>query len=776
MSLCRSRALGCAVVVVGWAMAPACARGAEHAGAVALYLEAVGGQVAADDDAGAVQRKLVLLRAAARVDPHVQEVYEHLAATSLEIGRTDVAEWAMRSFLGNAGRHALMRLQLIGLELNGLETVEAKRDRLEQTLADDPGLVAEVRSDAYRQLAGLAWQGYDAGRARRFLEQALEATEHNLKAQQMLTELVLADEKSHVEQRLDSRVRGLLAAVSANPLNEQAYTELAVLAGRAGLAVEFEFWLEARRRLLLHLKEPDGFGPQERLTLAESALAAGLAMVARDLAIPLIESATTGPTTRPEGPGTSVSPAVQAQARVVLAVASHGLGDETGLAEQEAWFKGVYADLLSNKQVSPAVAAVAGVYAAVHGQTFDNPTLAALRLGNYACKAGGSRDNLAVLASALAHGRAAESKRAYELLDGLTDGRVPLAVLARVWAQLAENKPGPATTTLRRVLREVGPGPIRDRLVAIWQDISKKSAPRPDFSGVSRRLEGWDRGVLLVPYRPGDSCGVRVRAVGDLGAGDFVRLHVTLTNVGRVPVVLGPASLVDPQATVEVRVTGSQPERFTIPVSLNGRQILGPGERVVGWAFLDQARSQAGVAWRDYLAGVERIDGIAVRAVIGSTISGPAGGTMALVSSDAAAVKVGGGKHQTLAGLRDDLARPGGVTWGWANRAVRLMTHAGMARQADALTDAMVRAIGERTSDEATVVAYVLRYAKRSGLVLNALAGKLNDRSWLCRLVALDSVGRLEGPAAEALYQHYAQRDRDAMVRQLATAYILTKK
>jgi len=735
--------------------------------AVALYLQAVAPSGGSEADPGVIQRKIVLLQAAARVDPHLTAAYRQLVSSALQIGRTDLAKWSAGKLLAETPQDALVQLQLTELQLNDLQTVEAKHDFIQQAMARDRNLLPEVASDLYRQLGEFAWQGYDRPRAEKYLRNAISTAEQNLKAHQMLIELADTDDDSNLALTYARRAHALLAAVTANPLNTDTYVQIAVLAGRAGLPVELEFWLAARRQLIRHLNRKDTMPVGLKLDLAESALAAGLGHLTVVLLTPLIGATTTAPATLPTQPTATLAPAVEANIHALLAVAAQRLNDKDGLQKHESWFQAQYEAMLDSAKIDRDAAAVAAVYAAVYARDFDNPTLAAMKFANHAYRAGRRPTQLATRAAALAYARAAEFRRAYQLIDQLDHPNDPLAVLADVWARLAENKSADAARTLRKHLANIPPGPLRETLVEIWTDLSTQKPPEPDLTAVRERFEQFDHDLLVMPYRPDEYVKLQLATRGDLVAGDFVRIDLTLVNVGNFRLAMGPASFIDPVADVHIAVTGSRPATFTIGVPLAKRQLLDPGQKVTARAFLDQARSPDEPAWPQYLARyADTIDRITVQAALHP---------VDLLRSTVVQIAAPAADRQMLNTLLAELRAPEPVNWQWANRAERLMMHPERKDHAASLTRAMVKPGTPGDPESSAVIAFLLRYAKPGPAVFNALAGKLEDTTWLCRLFAIDSLGKLQGPAAEKLYQHYAQNDDDELVRQLATAYLLRK-
>jgi hypothetical protein len=119
------------------------------------------------------------------------------------------------------------------------------------------------------------------------------------------------------------------------------------------------------------------------------------------------------------------------------------------------------------------------------------------------------------------------------------------------------------------------------------------------------------------------------------------------------------------------------------------------------------------------------------------------------------------------------LGAPDAVSWTWADQASWVLQNPQQSDVADLLTARMVNALNPLGGDRAVPLECALRYAPPNAAVLNALAGKLTNPNWLCRLVAIDSIAALQGERARSIYEDFAKKDSDPLVRQLAVANLL---
>ena len=68
---------------------------------------------------------------------------------------------------------------------------------------------------------------------------------------------------------------------------------------------------------------------------------------------------------------------------------------------------------------------------------------------------------------------------------------------------------------------------------------------------------------------------------------------------------------------------------------------------------------------------------------------------------------------------------------------------------------------------------YACRLLEPGQPLFNGLAPGLGDRHWLVRLTTADVLAQLQGTAALPILEHLARNDSQALVRQLATSYLL---
>jgi hypothetical protein len=753
---------------------------AEDGAARALYLEAVRPAISLGTSAE-MQRQVVLLKAATQIDPTFLPAYVRLASVAMQVNRPDLVQSACRSYLSKKGDSALMQLQLVDIELESLQTVEARRAYLLQFLNEKSAkdLLPEVASDIYRRLAELAWQTYDEKQARRYLQMALSQADQNLKAQQLLTHLVMSDSASTPAEKYQRQVEAVLATLAANPLDSQPYQQIAVLAGTCGLADEFNRWDKAWHKLLLlgNIRTQHTPDVQEHLALAEAALDAGLYARAKEILSEAISLTTTAPSTRADTqPAASTVPTeipatVEARIRATLAIAAGKLNEPELLQKQSAWFERIYNDMLTEHPPEADVAAIAGIYFSVYGRNLDNAAIKAVKLANFAHRDLKTPSDLTRLALALTLAKTGDAVQSRKLIDELSNPNEPLASLAVVWAQITSSQPDQARRTLETVLAKTTPSPVRDELVEIWHTLTEQPAPAPNLDEVKLTLEEFNQEYLRLPLDPGAFYDVKVRTLGDLDQGETVRIELTLSNLGPLVLSIGPGCFIEPVALARVSAD-DQSDGAIVQVPLDARQLLRPGEKMTAWAFLEQAQPAQLTTTRPQVAD-DRLRSWPAILLAASGKSLKVHTSVGGLDSNVAELAVPPIDRSFAEKIMSKLGAPDAVSWTWADQASWVLQNPQQSDVADLLTARMVNALNPLGGDRAVPLECALRYAPPNAAVLNALAGKLTNPNWLCRLVAIDSIAALQGERARSIYEDFAKKDSDPLVRQLAVANLL---
>jgi len=755
--------------------------GAKNDTGIALYLEALRAGQESPADPGTIQRQIVLLRAAIRVAPTLTPACQQLAMTAAQVGRNDFAEAACRKFLAHQKRHALMQLQMIESQLQPYQNTDGEKEYLKRLLDKTKDLLPEITSDVYRRLGQLAWQGYQNEQAKKYLQLAIKHTRQNLKAQELLTEIVWSDPNTTLPAKYQRQAEMLLARVAASPFDPRPYHRLAGIAGKCGLTNQFKLWRERWQQV--RKRAPTTFGPttEDQLALAQAAYAVRLyddsTKILRALLKPKPPASSSAPATqtRPQPPQ-GLAETAEARIRITLASLAGKQNDQTLLTQQRAWIDKSYRKLLADKEPAMAFAAVLSIYYSTYAGDLPDAPTRALKLAEIANRKPETASDSVKLACALAYAKADDPDRAYRFLKQLSDPREPLAALAKAWVRIAEKKQPLAKDALRAALKNIGPGPSRDKLLETWRSITKDDPPKPEFGNVQTALAEFNEQYLLQPSDPGKFFTVKLRAQNDLTAGQFVRLQLELINAGPVDLSIGPGGLIEPLAAVRIQIHDPKRTLFLLHLPLDARQILKPGQKLTTQGFLDQAVGANNSYLTDYLARTAgKVKKIKLQATISGTVpTGQPRGNQ-LLQSNAFEITCPGLDRQSADALIAKLENPQEITWQWANRIRPILQGDQFKKQAQVLVKHIAKTIESAETDQAVVLAFVLRQAGPSPEVLNALAKTLRSPNWLCRLVSLDSIGQLQGPKAKKLYEYYATNDRDQRVRQLAAAYLLRR-
>jgi HEAT repeat protein len=123
------------------------------------------------------------------------------------------------------------------------------------------------------------------------------------------------------------------------------------------------------------------------------------------------------------------------------------------------------------------------------------------------------------------------------------------------------------------------------------------------------------------------------------------------------------------------------------------------------------------------------------------------------------------------------LSRPiGNDPWDAAQLAKWILMKADLADRKPALIDDMLRQVSAECSDSTQAAfLWALRSAGDDPKIINAVAGRLQSKSWLVRLMAIDTLGKLQDKSAKKIFEFYAANDCDDLVRKLCAGYLLRK-
>jgi hypothetical protein len=242
--------------------------------------------------------------------------------------------------------------------------------------------------------------------------------------------------------------------------------------------------------------------------------------------------------------------------------------------------------------------------------------------------------------------------------------------------------------------------------------------------------------------------------------------------------LIGPTGSILPNCAVEIKTLPEGKEKLYLDIPIDAREILPPGKSVTFTALLDQAVSlDRKTDWNGFISSLLGTDhrisvqgSVFTQVILTETLDEPLAKspefTLDLPQKNTAVALLI--KNKTSSRVTDP--------WSLARLSRWFLDAPALKSQYASIISGVIDLMRLRTvSDRETrpALAWALRSAKGDPNILNALARLLNSPDWFTRLIALDTLGQLQGRQAEPLLQSFAVNDPDELVRQLATGYLL---
>jgi hypothetical protein len=555
---------------------------------VALRLENLATQTlldaaAAGEAAVFAEQAEALLTLAARLSPEDSRLARELVEVRLETAGADAALEALDYYRGLEPEDRLAQLRYVDLSADLLETAELKLAYLTQVVEAER-VPAEVRSHAAVLAAFLLRERLETESAAAMIARAVELDPLNPQALTLDYERLLAEGAGRPE-----RVGALGRLLASNVAQPAALSQLARELGAVGLVEEaIRFYTAASQ-----IDRMSGQAPPPRQGLDQAALLLVNARPRRALELLAL----------PEDPEVIL----QADAGVLGdLVLLQGLSRQTlragddEIAQAATPLDTVLRDLGNGDGLPASVAA-----AAVASDVFPDRVRALLTLADRAWF------DLAVL------GRATDPAlldAVERVADSVGEGG-PLVARLRGWQAVRQ---GDEATAREKLGAIAGTDPLAELgLLVLARD-----AGRDTFADATRLLRENPSGVVgATIYAAYAREGIRVgnparadeveaaldetfprRLLGLLepaGARNFYAVTaepdrvrhavgepllgtLTIRNVGRDPLTLGPGGLIDPRVRIEGEFRGllERPRDVLSSVTITGRTRLDPGERV----------------------------------------------------------------------------------------------------------------------------------------------------------------------------------------------------
>jgi Tfp pilus assembly protein PilF len=729
------------------------------------YLEAIEASRAEPIQPADIQREMVLLSAQSRITANWPAVYKQLGETALSIGRVDLAKKSFEKYLTFQKYNASVQMELISIELQGYQTSEGRREFLDGQLKRTD-LLPEVVSDLYRQLAAIAWNNYESDRAKKYLQLAIKRDPMNLPARELQSEILTTDPQTGQAGELEGQAGILQARFMINPLDAQTAMELAILAGKAGLAEEMKSWLtQAEKLRQTYFIKTTPWPMEIQLQLAESYLAAKQAEQAMSILNEVIQSIYES---RGKSQGVArIDGTNEIHARILIGLAAEELKDEKAIKEQLAWFDKFASSAEIEKNKTPEEYVLTSMWFSIYSPKKDPA-----RGVKLAKLAGDGAMARLTLAAALA--MSGEEIEATKLIKKIGVSANPLVVLTRAMLSYHRKDVQGARTILSDGLKVTPYGSLRDVLLRTAKEIGLDSPPPPVLTGIAAIYKQINNAYLKASDDSKRLIKLNLNVSGDLTRGQLVNLDISITNQSEIPLFVGSGSLVNPFIAIEITPISGNQRSLMHYVRISGRQIIDPNQTIHVNMILNEVTGlDSFIANRSSM-----ITQLSIEASVIASLPGQLNTNLPIAKEKAVInlPRIDGRNAGVMSDyLRADVQRN---AWETAMLAYWLL----VSKPLDYEEPMMVKGIlnqlkSSNPSETRAAFAWVLRATKPDGTIFNALANLLKDEDWLVRLMAIDTLGHLQGKSesAKSMFQYYAVKDCDPLVRQMAASYLMMK-
>ncbi|NLE28043.1 MAG: hypothetical protein GX629_00055 [Phycisphaerae bacterium] len=711
-----------------------------------------------------IQRQLVLLSSQSRLTPSWPPIYREIAEISLNIGRGDLAERALRKFHSLQNNSVMAQLELINLEVRGISTIEGRRQYLENKLKQTD-LLPEVISDIYRQLAQISWQNFENERARKYLDLAIRRVPQNLSAHELLRRIVRSDHTTTPIRELEVRIGELQGRLMTNPFDAQAAIEMAVICGKINVPERMRFWLDYSNRLGSVTDDLVAWPIDLRLEVAESFLAIGDPERAVKILTALLAQPTSLPAT---SPSENADPYPLLHARVLLALAAGKLGDNNIVAKQHEQLLEFADKVLAQKHGPASSVILAVIYFTLYAEQPDY--LRAVSLARIARQTS-PNDPMTAIALALPLAIIGEGVESEALLNESREPNHPLVLSARAFIESNKKNSDKARELLTRAAMVTPYGPLHDYLLKAAERLGVSIPEKPALGDLDRKIDQFDARYLSLATGEKLVGEITLNARGRLDRGQLVDLEVAFTNRSEVPLAVGPGSLIHPFFVLEFTPVNSRTKNFVYYLPIEARQILEPGKSIDATMLLDQIEG-----WDDFV--IQRdpaISRVTLQARLMTIVPFGKTSTVTLAQSPIVAIELPTLDRSSAQGLIERLNKPVlNDSWGAARLARYFLRSPGLQDRHAAIIDGMLKQLDVKNPDSTrTAFIWAMRTARPDEPIINALASQLKSKNWFVRFMTLDTLGVLQGKTANKLFEFYAADDCDELVRQLSTGYLL---
>lgn len=675
------------------------------------------------------QITLLLMEAASRVNPDLPEPYLWQYDMLAALDRPEAARQALANYVQRQGDDISAHLNWIALELEALQTAEARAEFCRSRLTA-PGLPGKVASDLHRRLADFHFSRAERDKAATEAKAAVEAYELNFAARQLL-DLVATSPGS---------------APADGPALDELMLAVAVSPNDPDLAMH-----AARRLMEINLPEP-----AERLYAHTVALLrildpqGQIASVMTDRAVALLALGRNADAEK------QIEEAAE-QWKVLLAKYQGTLGPR--LTAEMAWF---YAFHKPEPRQAETLARVALAEA-------PDSIVARRALGASLRQLGRLDESKTELAPIVDKDVAAAAEYAQVLAANKEDD------LAKQTVDRATTRPAGATDQLAMVRAARAAG------------VSLPTS-RPAPADATRAVQRFPWPVLDYPLRPDKYLSLTLSVPQDeMAAGEPWLLTARLKNVGTFPITIGPDMMVSPDLLVSVTTDGDTVRSTgpTLRFSFNRTPQLLPGESVQITHTIDLGAIRSGIIGTPQIAHNVTVGAVLSPVTMVSAegqelVAPDVGGLLAepLKFRRVAFVPIDSKMRELVAGIRsaDPFARIRStevfamLLAEHQHLQARRLQYAARPIDAAIVQSAVLSMAGDPDWYVRARLAEVVRWIALDKTATQAATNMLSDPHWLVRGLAMRALADHQGAAFQPILAHAAKADPDPWVCRLTAA------
>ena len=728
---------------------------------------------ARDDPRRTTLHVLAMMKAATEYDPRHAEAWMWQFDLLSRLGSREEAREALARYVALAPDDDSAALQLLAMQVETLQTAEARGAFLAERLKDPPRS-RFLRSDIHRRLAEFYREREQRDLAMQQIASALRWMPLNVAARELAYDLFSDTDP------FQQRVELALQLLTANPSQVDVLWELGRLLDEHAMHREAQAWYVYALSIQRGTKNnpPD---VTHWLTLARSyadcgdythaleAIDQALTPQPRHVAARLLKASILQ--RREAAPATAPANADDRSAQVAP---SRAILDELAFEYNQRM-----QDVLKNKDAAAATD-IAWFFA------FWLPDDAkALQMSELAMTAP-SPDAAARRAYGFALLLNYRTKDAIAQLQPLAEAD-PWAAYGLGQALVAENRRAEAAEALKRGATLRYSGMAYERIAELLRSLGESPPPPPKYPQVSAALDRFDRRVLNFFTRPQDTLRLTARFLDDpIPVGGPCRVRLRLENVnppGSFSVTLGAGLMVQPRVMLSATLGGPAGKSFRnfTEALLNARPVLAPGESIERVVSVDvgalreelitRATATQSLTLTALLNPQRRYDDYV--AGLGSVYAPPVTATRpGLPTDDTGIAELVRSAADADPRRRAAAARALGAMLAARDRALGAFEPA-EAIDRGGVTEALLTLAIDREAAVRAMALDALRWSRPSGrLVAERLSRLVGDESFVVRLMAIRLFAQIQWDSFSAALPDIARNDPSASVRLLAKSYL----